>query len=74
MTFALSQNGNIIVNDKRILYFEEYAGGIYPYIKDRKKKHYLTGPELAEFKQACKWFILNRNADFGERINAFCLK
>ena len=73
MTFALSQNGNIIVNDKRILYFEYNNGGIYPYIKDRKKKHYLTGPELAEFKEAGKWYIINRDADFGEAINNFCL-
>ena len=73
MEFALSTNGNVIVNNKRILYFEKYQGGIYPYIKGRKKKQYLTMPEIAEFKRAGAFFIA-RGSDFGEDINNFILK
>ena len=75
MEFSLNtKTGNIMVNDKNILYFEKVKEEIRPYIKKRGKKEYLTTEESKKFARIGKEFIQRYNSDFGKEINEYCLR
>ena len=74
MTFTLNmKTGNIMINEKNILYFEKRFGEIYGYIKKRGKKEYLKEEEMKDFATMGKAFIQGYKCDFGKDLNEFCL-
>jgi hypothetical protein len=74
MEFCLNtKTGNIMADNKSIVYFEKRNGAVYPYIKRRGTQYFLNPLELAQFAKAGKWFIQHNNCDFGPEINQMCM-
>lgn len=72
MEFSLNtKTHNIMADDRYCVYFEEYCGGIYLYIKARGKKRYLTQQELVAFAKAVRFFE-SRGSSFDSLVAETC--
>lgn len=62
------KTGNILWNDRSVVRFDSYSGGIYFWIKDRGVKRFLVQTELVELSKTIKWLIEQHGCDFGEEM------
>lgn len=61
----------IMINDKHCVYHVD--GTHVFYYKENGQIVKLTDEEIVDLKRSAKWFITNRDADFGSELNEFFL-